>query len=206
MTERTELIRLEHVRKRYGRQSVLAIDDLTLREGDRVMLSGSNGSGKSTLLKLLAGVIPADGGRVHANPAFGREPLGFVPQQGGLYGDLTVGDNLRLRRTLYGVGPVNVRSGSYVDALGLTPLLGKRFSELSGGYQRLAAFACALHVDPRWLLLDEPFSGLDARHVEVLLQEIDRVDRRLLVVAAPTGDSLPSANRFIEIEAGEIRW
>lgn len=201
------LIRLEGVRKHYGRQSVLSIDDLTLHDGERILLSGSNGSGKSTLLKLLAGVLPADRGRVLRDPGLRREPLGFVPQQGGLYGDLTVGDNLRLRRSLYGAAPVDARSRSYIDAFGLTPLLGKRFSELSGGYQRLAALACALHVDPRWLLLDEPFSGLDARHVEVILEEMERTEPtpRLLIVAAPTPEGLPSTTRFLRIEEGEIR-
>lgn len=207
MTGRAELIRLDHVRKRYGRQSVLGIDELTIRDGDRIMLSGSNGAGKSTLLKLLAGIVPADSGRIWTAPALRGEPLGFVPQQGGLYGDLTVRDNLRLRRSLYGIGPVDARGRHYIEALGLTPLLGRRFSELSGGYQRLAAFACALHVEPRWMLLDEPFSGLDDRLVEVLLEEIERKHeiQRVLVVAAPKPESLPSANRFIEIEAGAVR-
>jgi ABC-type multidrug transport system ATPase subunit len=207
MSARAELIRLEGVEKRYGRQSVLRIDDLTIHDGDRIVLSGPNGSGKSTLLKVLGGIAPADRGRVWRAPELRREILGFVPQQGGLYGDLTVADNLRVLRGLNGMVPTDPRERPYVRELGLTPLLAKRFAELSGGYQRLATVAAALHVDPGWILLDEPLSGVDGRHVEVLLAELDRVDRvlRLLVVAAPTRVALPSANRFIEIDEGRIR-
>lgn len=207
MTGRRELVRMEGVEKRYGRESILRVETLKIHAGDRIMLCGRNGSGKSTLLRLLAGVVPHDRGRVWFADDLRRATPGVVPQHGGLYGDLSLSDNLRLRRGVHGLGPADPLQRRYLRTLGLTSLMTKRFAELSGGYQRLAAIAAALHVDPGWLLLDEPFSGVDERHAETVLAELERIERnlQLVVLAAPTRVALPSANRWIELEEGRIR-
>jgi ABC-type multidrug transport system ATPase subunit len=206
MTTREELIRLTDVEKRYGRQSVLRIERLSIREGDRILLTGSNGSGKSTLLKLLAHVAPVNRGQIRWSPTLTAESVGFVPQHGGLYGELTIHDNFDLRRGLYGKERIDAAESADVRALGLAPLLDKRFDELSGGYQRLAAVAAALHVDPTWLILDEPFGGVERPYREAILGRLAQRDRRLrlLVVASPTPDEFPEANRRIELEAGKV--
>ena len=152
------LIDVRELRKAYDRQTVVDVERLRLDAGERVLIAGRNGSGKSTLLRLLSGAAIADGGRVTTAPNLRAGRVGYVPQSAGLYADLSVRRNLALRRALYGCPPLDVESADaawYVDDLALTPVLDRRVGELSGGYQRLAAVAAALHVEPSWLLFDD---------------------------------------------------
>jgi ABC-type multidrug transport system ATPase subunit len=200
------MIELEGVEKRYGRNAVLKVDALELNEGDQALLVGPNGSGKTTLLKLLGGIVPATRGSVRWSPELQRGALGYVPQTGGLYPEMTILDNLRTRRALYGMEQTEVQKLHYVRVLGLVPLLDRRFGELSGGYQRLATLAAALHVRPAWLLLDEPFNGVDRHFREVLAATLDELGRelRLMVLTSPTTDTPAPGNRIIEIEEGRV--
>lgn len=204
---RREMIRLTDVEKRYGRQLVLRIDELTVWQGDRIALVGSNGSGKSTLLRILAGIAQVDRGVARWAQELEREPVGYVPQSGGLYGELTVQDNLELRRRLYGLSPKDVGEQSFLRLFGLEPFLQKPFSELSGGYQRLAVVASALHVDPTWALLDEPFAGVDSPKAEQVSRALDLLGERLrlLIITEQATGSFPSANRVIEVRDGQVR-
>jgi ABC-type multidrug transport system ATPase subunit len=206
VNDRPELIRLEHVEKRYGRQRVLKVESLSFKEQDRVLVSGANGSGKSTLIKVLGGIIPVDRGRVWRAKALKGEALGYMPQSGGLYGQLSVRDNLFLRRRLYGRRNPSIDEAWYIHALGLMPLLPKRFAELSGGFQRLATLAAALHVEPTWLLLDEPFAGVDLRKRQILLERLGEISRelRLLVVTVPAPEEFPEVNKWVHMEEGQL--
>ncbi len=203
---RRELIRLTDVEKRYGRQLVLRIDEFVAWQGDRIALVGSNGSGKSTLLRILAGIAPVGRGEAWWAHDLEAELLGYVPQSGGLYGELTVRDNLELRRRLYGLPPRNVSAQPFLSRFGLEPFLQKPFSELSGGYQRLAVVASALNVDPTWVLLDEPFAGVDSPRADQISRALDGLGRtlRLLVVTEQSPGSLSSANRVIEVRDGRL--
>jgi len=200
------LIRLAGVRKRYGRRSVLRIDDLAILPGERVAVIGANGCGKSTLLKLLARIVPPTRGRVHWAPGLSRATVGYVPQQGGLYDELTVQDNLDLRRNLYGRVALDPAAQSHVRALGLQPRLGQRFSQLSGGFRRLAALAAALHVDPDWLVLDEPLAGVDTGLAAAFFEELGTREPGLqtVIMASPTHETYPRATRTIELADGRI--
>lgn len=202
----TALLEVRDLRKVYGRQRVLDVDRLEFAAGDRVLVGGRNGSGKSTLLRLLAGAATVDAGRVVRQAALGETRLGYVPQSAGLYADLTVRRNLDIRRALYGCPRRAAEDAWYVDDLALAPLLDRRVEELSGGYQRLAAVAAALHVDPGWLLLDEPFEGLDADRRESVLDVLRRLagSVRLTVVAAPNAADYPDANRVIQLQQGRL--
>lgn len=204
MNDDGALIRLENIEKRYGRQSVLVIEHLTFNDGDRVLITGANGSGKSTLLKLLAGVIPLDRGRIHRARPLRRGLLGYVPQAGGLYPDLTVAKNLALRQGLSGVRAV--AEPPIAKALGLTAFLDRRADALSGGFQRLTALAAALAIGPAWLALDEPLSGMDAQKrlvvTEVVAAEADRA--RLLLMTSPTRESLRFITRTLDLKEGRL--
>ena len=203
---RRQIIRLTDVEKRYGRQLVLRIEDFIVCQGDRITLVGSNGSGKSTLLRVLAGIAPVGRGEAWWAQELQEEPLGYVPQSGGLYGELTVQQNLELRRRLYGLPPRDVGTQPFLSQLGLEPFLRKPFSELSGGYQRLAVVASALNVDPTWVLLDEPFAGVDSSKADRFSRALDRLGEtlRLLVVTEQSPGTLSSANRVIEVRDGHL--
>ena len=202
-----ELIRCEGVEKAYHGETVLAVEELTFRAGDRVLLCGPNGSGKSTLLRVLSGISPVDSGHVWRAGSLTTAPLGYVPQTEGLYPELSVYDNLVLRRQLYAKNEAASLDEAQLAELGITPFLNKAFSELSGGYKRVAALAAALVVEPKWLLLDEPFGGVDARNRELMLDVLTKIETELelMIVAVPEVIDLPFVNRWMHVERGKVR-
>jgi ABC-2 type transport system ATP-binding protein/ribosome-dependent ATPase len=135
--------------------SFTAVDDvdLDLDAGEVVGLLGANGAGKTTLIRLLLGVLRPTSGSVRlfgAPPSRAeRQRVGYVPQNLGLYGDLTIAENLEFRAGLFGVSPSPYRR----DEPGLV-------GDLSLGIQRQAAFEAATQHRPDLLILDEPTSGV----------------------------------------------
>ena len=163
---------IKGVGKRYGREPVLADVDLCVASGTLTTLLGASGSGKTTLLRLVCGFERLDEGsieidgrpvasaRLHLAPE--RRHVGYVAQDGALFPHLTVADNI-----CFGLPRDQRRSSAVVDRLlamvGLSSSFGARFPhELSGGEQQRIALARALAPRPRIVLLDEPFSSLDA--------------------------------------------
>ena len=166
-------LRCEGLAKAYGARAVLSEVDLFVREGTTTAILGASGSGKTTLLRLVIGFIEpdsgtvaiggnlvADAGRLHV-PAHKRS-VGYVAQEGALFPHLTVGENVSFGLPR-GERRNSARIGAALDLVGLgRDYADRRSHELSGGEQRRVALARALAPGPRLVLLDEPFSGLDA--------------------------------------------
>src|SRR5438132_13496481 len=166
---------------------IVAVDDVTftLEAGQTLAIFGPNGAGKTTLLKVLAGLIRPDAGR--ATVAGGRRAIGWIGHQSHLYGHLSVRENLLFWAALYGVASVQRggRATAILERLGLSDRAGQPVWSLSRGLAQRAAIAKALVHDPRVLLLDEPFTGLDlaaACDLRKLLGEL-RGAGRVLVLA-----------------------
>jgi ABC-2 type transport system ATP-binding protein len=156
----------EGVTKRY-RNGVVALDDASwsIPIGARTCLLGPNGAGKSTAIRLLEGALRASRGDVTLlgagpdSPAYGeaRRRTAVVPQNPGMYGDLSTIEYLELVRRLYGRGDV----AAVMEAFGLGPHRRTMLAALSGGFARRLLLAAALLSEPEILLLDEPTVGLD---------------------------------------------
>ena len=201
------LVQFENAEKVYGASRALLVESLTLYEGERVTLFGANGSGKSTLLKLMAGITTVDRGKVGFLRNFRWTRIAYVPQAGGVYPELSVRDNLDMRRRLFGLKPVPPAKSSVVDALSLGDVIEKRISELSGGYQRLVSLAAALQTEPDWLLLDEPFAGVDAEKravLDYLLEGELTSDLSLLVECSPDEGDSHFNTRKIHLADGKL--
>src|SRR6266511_409193 len=155
---------------RHAFGAVLALDDVsfTLLPGQTLAVFGPNGAGKTTLLKVLAGLIRPQVG--HARIEGGRRAVGWIGHQPQLYGQLTVRENLRFWAALYDVpgGEGRRREGALLSRLGLEAHGDRLVRALSRGLVQRAAIARALIHDPRVLLLDEPFTGLDRMAAEEL--------------------------------------
>jgi ABC-type multidrug transport system ATPase subunit len=207
MNESSLLVSLKDVVKHYAGQRVLSIEQLEFHRQEAIFLQGRNGSGKSTLLRLIGGISVAQRGTIFRHPRLSRAPLGFLPQTGGLYADLTVRQNLKMRRRLYGLPDIPLGGLWYIDDLGLGNFLDRRVAELSGGFQRLAAMAVTLHIGPRWLLLDEPLTGVDGAAREILKARLAALAPRLelCVVASPSLDDELVRSRHIEVRSGKIQ-
>jgi ABC-type multidrug transport system ATPase subunit len=130
-----------------------------------------------------------------------------VPQSGGLYSELSLRANLRLKAELWNEAPETLERSPSFEHLGLRALMDKRVAHLSGGYRRLATVALAMSPEPDWLVLDEPFAGLDPENGvlvrEVLSEASERI--RLVVIALPTPDRISFITRVLTIEAGELQ-
>jgi ABC-2 type transport system ATP-binding protein len=131
--------------------------DLAVDRGEIVGLLGANGAGKTTLIRALLGLVRPAGGAVElfgAPPGLrGRRRVGYVPQNLGLYGDLTVAENWAFVEGVFGLGRATL-------PVSLAPWGDHRLAELPLGVQRQAAFAVALSHRPELLVLDEPTSGV----------------------------------------------
>jgi ABC-type multidrug transport system ATPase subunit len=153
------LVRAEEVTRRFGSFTAVDAVSLEVRSGEVVGLLGANGAGKTTLIRMLLGLLAASAGRVEVlggpPDREHRRRLGYVPQNLGLYTDLTVVENLAFVSGSYGVA-----------APALPPELARYAAALVGrlplGAQRQVAFLAALSHGPEVLLLDEPTSGVDA--------------------------------------------
>jgi heme exporter protein A len=149
---------------------VLAGVDLTLRSGEVLLVLGANGTGKSTLLRALAGLVRPDAGAVLVGGVAvteARARLGYLAHDTLLYDDLTLAENLAFTARLHGrSSPAEVTSA--IEAVGLGPQRDRLLRHLSRGQRQRAALARAVFHRPDLLLLDEPYTGLDAENVSAL--------------------------------------
>ena len=156
----------EGLRHAFG--AVQALDDVsfTLEPGQTLAVFGPNGAGKTTLLKVLAGLIQPHAGRAQIEG--GRRAVGWIGHQPQLYAHLTVRENLRFWGSLYDVTDAERvrREADLLPRLGLTEHAERPVRALSRGLVQRVAIARALIHDPRVLLLDEPFTGLDRTAAE----------------------------------------
>jgi len=177
--------RVSHTYRPPRGRPVLALDNVSLAVRDRefVALLGPSGCGKSTLLYLVGGFLPVEEGaiRVEDRPVAGPGPdRGIVFQHFALFPWKTVMQNV-----LYGLEKQGLprdarirRAGEFIDLVGLTGFEESYPSQLSGGMKQRAAIARTLAIDPRILLMDEPFGALDAQTRSLMQAELLRIWQR----------------------------
>jgi heme exporter protein A len=178
------MIRARALGRRFGDKRALAAVDVDLDPGDFLLVTGPNGSGKTTLLRLFAGLLVPTSGQLDVGTD--RARVGFLAHEPLVYRELTPLENLDLYGRLYRIAERRERIGMLLERFGLWEARGQLTADLSRGMlQRLALCRTFLH-EPELLLLDEPFSALDASGAGLLLDELDRRQRRprTIVVAS----------------------
>jgi len=183
----TEVIRLEGVSKRYGGGGIAAIQRISLvvGKGEIVVLLGPSGCGKTTTLRLIAGFEAPDGGsieiggRIVANERIfvppERRGVGMVFQDYALFPHLTARENVAFGLRSWNAEQRRKRIEEALDLVGLSELEGRYPYELSGGQQQRVALARALAPSPQVVLLDEPFSNLDADMRAQMRQDVHQI-------------------------------
>ena len=176
-----ELIRVERATKHFGGE-LCVLDGLNLEveDGETLCILGPSGCGKTTLLRAMHGLIPLDAGRViiGGQPVEKPRPdVAMVFQHFGLFPWKTVAGNVAYGIELAGVPELErkARTARYIDMVGLSGFEGSYPYQLSGGMQQRVGLARALAMEPRLLLMDEPFGSLDAQTRETMQDELLRI-------------------------------
>jgi len=209
-------LELRNVSKYFGDLAALVDADLAVVPGDTILLYGPNGAGKTTLLRLLAtvarpseGEVLLDGEDVHRHPAAAKAAIGFVSHATFLYGDLTVRENLKFFGTLFALPQVEKEIAAMLELFRLEDRAHTPVRKLSRGLQQRVSLARALLHEPQFLLLDEPFTGLDAATVDTLESLMRQLPARGKAVVFSTHDferGAALARRLVALEAGRIRY
>ena len=166
------ILRTTGLRKVYRGRTVVDDVDLELVQGEVVGLLGPNGAGKTTSFYMIVGFITPDGGKVHIDdrdisrlPMYKRARLGigYLPQESSIFRQLTVEDNVMavLQSLKMSRGDRHRRRDELLDMLGVSHIRKNKGYELSGGERRRVEIARALVTEPKFMLLDEPFAGID---------------------------------------------
>ncbi len=212
-------LNLEHVSHRFG--NLLAVDDVTLSvdPGEIVCLVGPSGCGKSTLLRVAAGLEPLQQGRVSigaetmANGAVNVPPeqrnVGLVFQDYALFPHLSVRDNIAFGLRDMASADRRARTDRALERTGLDRWADTFPHELSGGQQQRVALARAIAPRPRVVLLDEPFSGLDAQLRHQVRDDAARILREAgmatLMVTHDSEEAMYIADRIAVMREGALR-
>jgi heme ABC exporter ATP-binding subunit CcmA len=215
-TTRTEVLDARGICKYYG--DVTALRDVTLRvaSGDAVLLYGSNGAGKTTLLRILAtlakpneGHILLNGIELGRNPAAYKRRIGFVSHATFLYDDLTVLENLQLAGQLFGIDRMEDRIRAALEIFALKDRAGHLVRTLSRGLQQRVSLCRAVLHDPDFVLLDEPFTGLDAAstaELAGLMRRLPDEGKALIFSNHNFEQGVSIASRVVALEKGIVRY
>ena len=206
----------------YGAGDILKGIDATLAEGQVITVIGPNGSGKSTLIKTLAGLLPARQGKIFlagtplqhmSAPQRVMAGMSYVPQEYNVFRNLTVLENLQIAREFMSGGRRR-GNGKVIDdeLLALFPELPGKFralaGNLSGGQRQMLAFACALTVQPRVLMLDEPSAGLSPKYMLDIFATVRAVNARgvsIFMIEQNAIEALRISHTCIVMANGRVR-
>lgn len=210
----TPLIEAVGLRRSFGRVRVLQDIGLQLCPGEALAVAGPNGAGKTTLLRLLAGLMRPDAGeiRVLGRPLKRDAPevrrsIGLLSHHSLLYDDLTLLENLIFAARLYGLEPARRVALASLEEAGLDHRAEELPRRLSRGLIQRAAIARAMLHRPRIVLLDEPFTGLDAASAERLREDLRRRLAQglgVIIVTHHLAEIWPVATRVAVLVEG--RW
>ena len=210
------MLELRNICKKYGDRALAAGLSLQVGPGETLALLGPSGAGKSTLLKIAAGLEPPDQGSVWFN---GQDITGLAPERRGfalmfqdfaLFPHLNVLDNVAFGLVEQGLKrpAARARAAAMLSRFGLAEHAQQRVWTLSGGEQQRVGLARALITAPRALLLDEPFSALDAELRQSLRQEfcqhIAAAGVATLLVTHDEQEARAMASRGLRLRAGQL--
>ena len=212
------LLHTEDLTKSYRGRKVVDKVSISLDRGQVVGLLGPNGAGKTTSFRMIVGLISPDSGRVFfddqditATPMYRRARLGisYLPQETSVFRKLTAEDNLlAILQTLKMPKRERLRKlDNLIGQMGLEKVRHSKGYQLSGGERRRVEIARALVISPSFLLLDEPFSGIDPKQVlelQKIISELKQVGIGILVTDHNVRETLSVTDRAYILNDGEV--
>ncbi len=206
-------VRADGLWKRFGGHTAVRDVSLSLSPGEVVGLVGPNGAGKTTTIRMLLDILRPDEGSISVFGAplrpEAQSRIGYLPEERGLYRSLRVIPNMLYLAELKGMQREHAlrRADELFALLGLEPHRGKKISELSRGLGQLVQFAATILHEPDFIVLDEPFSGLDPVNVRVMKDAVSRLRSEGAAVMFSTHqmtDVEELCDRVIMIDGGTV--
>jgi lipopolysaccharide export system ATP-binding protein len=204
--------------KIYSKRKVVDGISLVLRQGEMVGLLGPNGAGKTTTFYMLVGLIKPNNGSIYFNdmeitdlPLYRRAKCGisYLPQESSIFRGLTVEDNFRLILEFYykDKNIINEKIEELLNEFGLNKVRKSYGYSLSGGERRKVEIARTMIINPKFLLLDEPFSGVDPitiEQIQIILKNLKNKNIGIIVTDHNVYETLKIVDRAYIISEGKV--
>ncbi len=212
------ILRTENLVKRYKKRTVVNDVSIFVEQGECIGLLGPNGAGKTTTFYMTVGLVKPEAGRVLLNneditdlPMYKRaqKGLGYLPQEASIFRTLSVEDNIKavLEMTKLSKKEQNDKVESLLEEFGLNRVRKSPGNVLSGGERRRCEIARALAVNPKFILLDEPFAGIDPIAVEDIQQIVAKLKHKnigILITDHNVHETLSIVDRAYLLFEGKI--
>ena len=207
-----------HLEKVIKKTKIIHDISLEIQSGEVVGLLGPNGAGNTTTFYMICGLITPSGGQVKLNGIdITKEPLnkrarqgiGYLPQESSVFKDLSVEDNLLLAAEIFYKDKkiLNEKVEKMLELLSIEPIRLRKGLSLSGGERRRCEIARSLMCEPKFLLLDEPFAGVDpiaVAEIQNLIKELKRLDIGILITDHNVRETLAICDRAYVIKQGTL--
>jgi lipopolysaccharide export system ATP-binding protein len=213
------ILRADNLAKSFRTRKVVDRVSISVQSGEVVGLLGPNGAGKTTSFYMMVGLIPVDRGHIHLNDrdithlpihARARLGIGYLPQEASVFRKLSVGDNimaiLQTRPQLDRRQQLQ-RLQDLLDELQIDHIRHNTGISLSGGERRRVEIARALAAEPRFILLDEPFAGVDpisVLDIQRIVQQLTEKDIGVLITDHNVRETLGICNRAYILSSGQV--
>ncbi len=212
------ILRAEHLVKKYKKRTVVDDVSVSVGQGEIVGLLGPNGAGKSTTFYMIVGMISPNMGKVFLDeknitklPMYKRAHagVGYLTQEASVFRTMSVRDNILsvLQMTKFSSKEQNARTDKLLEEFGLTHLAKSKGFMLSGGERRRTEIARAMATDPKFILLDEPFAGIDPIAVEDIMEIVKQLKYRnigVLITDHNVHETLSITDRSYLLFEGKI--
>lgn len=206
------------LRKRYGKKWVVRDVDLSVNKGEVVGLLGPNGAGKTTTFYMITGMVKPSDGTIHLDSKNithlamykrSRAGIGYLCQEPSIFGKLTVEDNLRLvlEMTSLSKNDQNEKVKNLLNDLSINHIKNNKGANLSGGERRRVEIARTLAIDPDFILLDEPFAGVDpiaVEDIQSIVRSLKERDIGVLITDHNVRETLSITDRSYLLFDGKI--
>jgi lipopolysaccharide export system ATP-binding protein len=212
-------LRVRNLRKQYGQRLVVEDISLTVARGEIIGLLGPNGAGKTTSFYMIVGLVKADSGSIALDDAIiteqpmhdrARAGIGYLPQEASVFRKLSAEDNVRaileLRKDL-DQAERNEKLDRLLDEFGLQGVRDNLGEQLSGGERRRVEIARALATEPKFILLDEPFAGVDpisVNEIKGLIRDLAKRRIGVLITDHNVRETLDICDRAYIVAKGHI--
>ena len=211
-------LRCENLVKKYGIRTVVKGVSMEISQGEIVGFLGPNGAGKTTSFYMITGQLVPNGGRVYLDdeditelPMYKRaqKGIGYLPQEASVFRKMSVEDNIMSVMEIAGI-PKDVRNSrleSLIDEFNLSKVRKSLGIQLSGGERRRCEIARALAIDPKFILLDEPFAGVDpiaVEDIQYIIAKLKYENIGVIITDHNVGETLAITDRAYLLYEGSI--